>query len=335
MIILGIETSCDETAVSVVKIERGKFKVLSNVVSSQVKIHAKYGGVVPEVAARKHIENMMPVLISALKEAKIKKEDIDVVAVTNGPGLSVSLLVGVETARTLAFALKKKLVAINHIEAHILSNCLSNSKIKFPALCLVVSGGHTQLVLIKDFGKYQIIGETLDDAVGECFDKVAKILGLGYPGGPEISKIAKKGNPSAYNLPRPMLKYNNFDFSFSGLKTAVLYLTQKLKLTPSTVADVAASFQAAAIDVLVQKTIRAAQSNKVKTIMLAGGVSANKKLREEMGFVARKNNINLILPDLEYTTDNAAMIAVAGYFSAVAGKFINWEDIDVEPNLRL
>lgn len=340
MIILGIETSCDETSASVVKADRGKFKILSNIVSSQIKIHAKYGGVVPEVAARKHIENMMPVLISSLKQAKIKKEDIDIVAVTNGPGLAISLLVGVETARTLSFALKKKLVAVNHIEAHILSNMISNSKIKFPALCLVVSGGHTQLVLIKEIGKYQIIGETLDDAVGECFDKVAKILGLGYPGGPIISKVAKSGNPNAYNLPRPMMKHDNFDFSFSGLKTAVLYLVNKLtrtrqRLVPTDIQDIAASFQQAAVDVLLDKTTRAAKEYKVKTIMLAGGVSANQKLREQMKSAAEEQGNALFLPDLKYCTDNAAMIAVAGYYGAKAKRFTSWDKIDVEPNLRL
>ncbi|MEA3272801.1 MAG: tRNA (adenosine(37)-N6)-threonylcarbamoyltransferase complex transferase subunit TsaD, partial [Patescibacteria group bacterium] len=217
---------------------------------------------------------------------------------------------------------------------------ISNPAIKFPALCLVVSGGHTQLVLVKDFGKYKIIGETLDDAVGECFDKVAKILGLGYPGGPIISKIAKKGNPSAYNLPRPMMKHDNFNFSFSGLKTAVLYLVKKLalsevervKLKSSVIADVAASFQQAAVDVLVDKTIRATKEHKVKTIMLAGGVSANQKLREQLKL---SSPVECILPDMEYTTDNAAMIAVAGYYGAKAKKFVKWDKIDINPNLRI
>ncbi|NQU83569.1 MAG: tRNA (adenosine(37)-N6)-threonylcarbamoyltransferase complex transferase subunit TsaD, partial [Parcubacteria group bacterium] len=301
------------------------------------------GGVVPEVAARKHVENIMPVLLESLSDAKIKKEDIDVVAVTNGPGLATSLLVGVETARILSFGLNKKLVAVNHIEAHILSNMLSNPKIKFPALCLVVSGGHTQLVLIKDFGKYKIIGETVDDAVGECFDKVAKILGLGYPGGPIISKIAEKGNPEKFDLPRPMLRSGDFNFSFSGLKTAVLYLAKKLAgqdvrkkekvlLKPSTIKDIAASFQQAAVDVLVEKTTRAAEKYKVKTVMLAGGVSANKKLREQL---KSSSPVNCVLPDIKYSTDNAAMIAVAGYFHAEKKDFISWDKIDINPNLRI
>lgn len=363
MLILGIETSCDETSASIIEAKAGKLKVLSNVVSSQIKIHRKFGGVVPEVAARMHVENIMPVLKQAFSDAKIKKSaqggspagwgKIDTIAVTNGPGLAISLLVGVEAARALAFSLNKKLVAINHIEAHILANWLENKKIKFPVLCLVVSGGHTQLVLVKEVGKYQIVGETIDDAVGEAFDKVAKILGLSYPGGPIISKLAKKGDENKYDFPRPMLKSDNFNFSFSGLKTAVLYKVKDLKgepigknvgnenfrslqkkLSSKQVADISASFQKAAIDVLVQKTLLAANKYGAKTIMLAGGVSANQKLREEIKKL-EENNFDVVLPNIKYSTDNAAMIATAGYFRAKKKDFISWEKIDVKPNLRL
>jgi N6-L-threonylcarbamoyladenine synthase len=338
MLILGIETSCDETSVALLRADKGRFSVLSNIVSSQVKIHAKYGGVVPEVAARKHAENMMPVLKEALTTTKVKKEDVDVIAVTHGPGLAISLLVGVETARTLAFALKKKLVGVNHIEAHILANTLLNKKIKFPAICLVVSGGHTQLVLIKDFGKYKIIGETVDDAVGECFDKVAKIMGLGYPGGPIISKLAEKGNASAYNLPRPMEKSGDFNFSFSGLKTAVLYMVRDMeKVDDKVKRDMSASFEEAATDVLVQKTIVATKKFGAKTVMIAGGVSANKKLRKKMEERLKESlpKTDYLIPEFSYCTDNAAMIAAAGYFKAKAKKFTGWDKLDIEPNLRL
>lgn len=347
MLILGIETSCDETSVAVLRADKGRFSVLSNIVSSQVKIHAKYGGVVPEVAARKHAENMMPVLKESLKTAKIKKENIDVIAVTNGPGLAISLLVGVETARALAYALRKKLVGVNHIEAHILANALLNKKIKFPAICLVVSGGHTQLVLIKNYGKYssrggpssgwKIIGETVDDAVGECFDKVAKILGLGYPGGPIISKLSEKGNANAYNLPRPMEKSGDFNFSFSGLKTAVLYMAREMKIDDKVKRDMSASFEEAATDVLISKTISAAKKFKVKTIMIAGGVSANKKLRGKMRETIKESlsKTEYLIPEFSYCADNAAMIATAGYFKAKSKKFAKWDKLDINPNLRL
>src|SRR3989344_3637822 len=317
MKILGIETSCDETAVAVIEIKNKKVRVLSNTISSQVKLHAKYGGVVPNLAAREHVKNIGHVFRLAMKEANLpraalgKLADIDLIAVTRGPGLGPALLVGITFAKTLAWKYKKPLVGVNHLEGHIFSNFLKevgeNSKSNpptgernpelFPILNLVVSGGHTELVLmsakggsasgVKNYRKYKIIGETLDDAIGEAFDKVARLLGLGYPGGPIISKLAEKGNPNRYPLPSPMIHSKDFNFSYSGLKTAVLYLIRDLKNSPSNSSgqisaqqkfDIAASFQKAAIDVLIKKTVKAAEEYKVKSIFLSGGVSANKLL---------------------------------------------------------
>jgi len=330
MKILGIETSCDETAMAVLEIEDDKVTVLSNTISSQVKLHAKYGGVVPNLAAREHVKNIGHVFKLALKETKIKnfKKEIDLIGVTRGPGLGPALLVGIAFARTLAWKYQKPLVGVNHLEGHIYSNWLKPirefsifnfqfSKKTFPILNLIVSGGHTELVLMENHGNYKLIGETLDDAVGEAFDKVARLLGLGYPGGPVISKTAEKGNPNRYPLPSPMLHSKNYDFSYSGLKTAVLYLLRDLKLTTygsQLKADIASSFQKAAVEVLVKKTIRAAKEYKVKSIFLSGGVSANKYLRTEFEKQAKENGLNYSQPKLEYTGDNAAMIALAGYF---------------------
>ena len=328
MRILGIETSCDETAMSVVEITtKNDIGVLSNVISSQVKLHAKYGGVVPSLAAREHVKNIRHVFNLTLKKAKIKdfKKEIDLIAVTRGPGLGPALLVGITFARTISWLCKKPLVGVNHLEGHIHSNWLSGEEMTdiFPALNLIVSGGHTELVLMENHGRYKIVGETVDDAVGEAFDKVARLLGLGYPGGPAISKIAEKGNPDRYPLPRPMIKSKNYDFSYSGLKTAVLYLLRDLKIknpNPQTKADIAASFQKAAIDVLVQKTMRAAKELEVKSILLSGGVSANKLLREELHKNVTEAGVKYFQPPMEYTTDNATMIAVAGYFTYLKNK---------------
>jgi N6-L-threonylcarbamoyladenine synthase len=339
MRILGIETSCDETAMSVIEVKSGKLKVksgekikvLSNVISSQVKLHAKYGGVVPSLAAREHVKNIKHVFNLALKEAEIKdlKKEIDLIAVTRGPGLGPALLIGITFAKTITWLHKKTLVGVNHLEGHIYSNWLkpiaeiSNSeflisKQVFPALNLIVSGGHTELVLTSSHGRYRIVGETVDDAVGEAFDKVARLLNLGYPGGPAISKIAEKGNPNKYPLPRPMAKSKDYNFSYSGLKTAVLYLLRDLKIInpdEQTKADIAASFQKAATDVLIQKTMRAAKEFRVKSILLSGGVSANKLLRSELQKNTTEAGIKYFQPPMEYTGDNAAMIAVAGYFT--------------------
>jgi N6-L-threonylcarbamoyladenine synthase len=369
MLILGIETSCDETAASLVEIYSaksrkaetsgksfGRVKVLSNVVSSQVKLHAKYGGVVPSLAAREHVKNLRAVLELALKNGGHKLKDVNLIAVTAGPGLISSLLIGTAFAKTLAWKLNKPIIGVNHIEGHIASNWLppisENSKFKiqnskksktlnpklvsdfgfrasdlFPAICLVASGGHTQLILMKGFGKYKIVGETLDDAAGEAFDKIARILGLGYPGGPAIAKAAQF---SIFNfqfpikLPRPMINSRNLDFSFSGLKTAVLYLDRDLKkklgkdkLPQELICQIAAEAQQAIVDVLVSKTIKAAEEYKAKSIMLSGGVSANKLLRSELQKNAQQKGIKYFQPFAEYTTDNAAMIALAGYIKSL------------------
>ncbi|MBU1177151.1 MAG: tRNA (adenosine(37)-N6)-threonylcarbamoyltransferase complex transferase subunit TsaD [Patescibacteria group bacterium] len=322
MIILGIETSCDDTSISLVKKNAKGFKILSNVVSSQIKIHATYGGVVPNLAAREHLKNIEPCLKQAMKEAKNPK--IDLIAVTHGPGLIPSLLVGVNFAKALAYNCKKPIIGINHIEGHIYANWLDNSKIEFPVLALVVSGGHTQLVLMEKHNKYKLLGETRDDAVGEAFDKVAKLLGLGYPGGPIISQRAEKGNPKKFNLPRPMMNRQNFDFSFSGLKTAVLYEVRKtwgqspvkLGLSPDYINDMAASFQQAAIDVLINKTIKAAKKYKVKNVILSGGVAANQELRNQLQKAVKKelSHVSFKMPEIKLCTDNAAMIAAVAFY---------------------
>lgn len=327
MKILGIETSCDETAMSVIEVSgKDDIKVLSNIISSQVKLHAKYGGVVPSLAAREHVKNIRHVFNLTLKEAGIKdfSKDIDLIAVTRGPGLGPALLVGLTFSKTIAWLYRKPLIGVSHLEGHIYSNWLNEDfKIKavtFPILHLVVSGGHTELVLMKDYGKFKLIGETMDDAVGEAFDKVARLLGLGYPGGPLVSKIAEKGDPKRFPLPRPMLHSKNFNFSYSGLKTAVLYLLRDLKeqstqINNKTKADIAASFQEAAVDVLIQKTFRAAKEYRVDSVMLSGGVSANTLLRSLFRKTAEENDLRYSRSPLTYTTDNAAMIAVTGYFA--------------------
>ena len=409
MIILAIETSCDETAVAIVEFKKNKAKVLSNIVSSQVKAHSKYGGVVPALAARMHLKNMTPVLKRAFKQAEkhtpsasqltslkrgihrtasqptffkggihFDKNKIDYVVVTKGPGLIPALMIGVGAAKALAYSLDKPLIGINHLEGHIYSNWLKPIRIsnikyqisntldsknnfnlwkpKFPVLCLIVSGGHTQLVLMKKDLRYKIIGETVDDAAGEAFDKVAKLLGLGYPGGPLIEKIAKKGDRNKFKFTRPMMNSKDYNFSFSGLKTAVLYEV-RLKHTPSVSqpvfsekkicsgnnniqynSDIAASFQEAVIDVLISKTIKAAKQYKVKNILLGGGVSANKELQKQLG-----EKINKEIPNTEYrilntklTTDNALMIAIAAYYNIINNKNIkSWRNVKADANLKI
>lgn len=342
MIILGIETSCDETAISLLAFEKnGRVKILASAVSSQIKIHKKYGGVVPEVAARQHLVSILPTVDFALAKTHLKPQQIDVVAVSSGPGLITSLMVGVETAKVLAYAWQKPVVGSNHIEGHIYANLLINNRlapIEFPALCLVVSGGHTELIHMKDHGQYKLVGRTRDDAAGEAFDKVAKLLKVGYPGGPMIEKLAKKGNPKAFDLPRPMIFHQNFDFSFAGLKTSVLYLVKNLPyaISHKLLADLCASFQQAVVDVLTEKTVRAAKELKVKTVMLAGGVAANKKLRKTLeAKIKELDKITFLKPNIAFCTDNAVMIALAGYFHALKKDFTPWQKLKADPNWEL
>ncbi|HBU27973.1 TPA: tRNA (adenosine(37)-N6)-threonylcarbamoyltransferase complex transferase subunit TsaD [Candidatus Uhrbacteria bacterium] len=320
MKILAIETSCDETAVALVEGDGSSFTVLENLVSSQISTHQQYGGVVPEVAARMHVP-VLPPMIAAL--TGWKKGDIDAVAVTTGPGLSTALRVGVETAKALAVSWGIPLVPVDHIEGHIYANFLDRTvrADAFPILCLIVSGGHTELVLMKDHGEYTFLGQTRDDAAGEAFDKTAAQLGLSYPGGPSVSLAASKGNAEAYILPRPMLWTEDYDFSFSGLKTAVRNLIAGFD-SPSDqmIADVCASFQAAVVEVLVKKTHNAAMECMPKTVMLCGGVSANRALRGALQAVFAKTDIAVLVPELTYTTDNAAMIGAAGLRGLVDGK---------------
>lgn len=373
--LLAIESSCDETAIAIIKSSVAGLEILSNEISSQVKLHAKWGGVVPNLAAREHVKNITPLLEISLEKAGLTVNDIEAIAVTQGPGLIPALMVGVNFAKTLAYLWEKPLIGIHHIEGHIYANFISektSTQIQFPALALVVSGGHTQLVLMKDHFKYEIIGQTLDDAVGEAFDKVARILNIGYPGGPIVSALAdkfKNSNNSCHIksedlkkknsrdeirntkfkviLPRPMIKKPGFNFSFSGLKTAVLYETKKnpkLLKDKDYISEVCHEFQQAAIDVLISKTIKAASKYQPKTILLAGGVSANKELRKQLGEAVLK-----LIPDTKYkvpdtilTGDNAAMIGAAAVLrwknlnekqkeKALSG----WKDLQPDANLKL
>lgn len=366
MKILAIDTSCDETCISVVEKKSGNFKIESNVVSSQIKIHKKYGGVVPFLARREHQRNLVPVLKESLKKAKLLKKEIkqknndlkrfkknfikeenlfedicgflndykkpliDAIAVTKGPGLEPCLWTGINFAKAISIFWEKPLITVNHLEGHIVANLLllinpksesrnKKEKIIFPAIALVASGGHTELILIKKIGQYKLIGETLDDAAGECLDKIAKIINLSYPGGPEIEKLSKIGNKEAYNLPRPMSWSKDYNFSFSGLKTAVLYLTKKIKnkelKNKETKANIAASAQQAVFDVLISKTIKAAIEKNAKTILVGGGVMANetfkKQFKRELN--AKRLKLNFLVPPKKFCTDNAAMIGVAAF----------------------
>jgi N6-L-threonylcarbamoyladenine synthase len=316
MIILGIETSCDETGVAV--IEDGK-TVFSNVVATSLSLHAKTGGIIPEVAAREQVTSMLPVLEQALAEAKIVKEHIDAIAVTNGPGLIGSLLVGVETAKTLSLVWGKPLIPVNHLYGHIYANWLQQEKeITFPAISLVVSGGHTDLVLLKNHGELQVIGSTRDDAAGEAFDKIGRLLGLPYPAGPTISKLAHSGDSKVFPLPRPMIGSKDYEFSFSGLKTAVLDLLKKnpdLLANPQDRANLCASVQEAIVTVLVRKSITAAKEYNAKSFLLGGGVAANELLRNELQKACQENAIEFFVPEKQFCTDNAAMIAAAAFFN--------------------
>lgn len=331
--ILGIETSCDETSAAVVI---DGVDVASNIIASQVDLHAKFGGVVPEVASRKHLELIDCVVLEALENAKIDFKDINAVAVTLGPGLVGALLVGVMAAKALSYALKVPLVAVNHLEAHIYANFLEKPDVEFPTLCLVVSGGHTDLVLIKHHGSYELLGSTLDDAAGEAFDKIARAIGLGYPGGPLIDKLAQGGNADAIDFPRVYLEDGNLDFSFSGLKTAVLnYLNSaKQKNMKINTANLAAAFQQAVVDVLVDKTILAAEKYGVKVIMLAGGVASNRCLRNQLKKAADKCGFKVIYPQPILCTDNAAMVACCGYYKYLRGEFADFK-LNAVPGLAL
>jgi N6-L-threonylcarbamoyladenine synthase len=315
MRLLAIETSCDDTSAAVVMNGR---KILSNVVSSQISVHQKYGGVVPELASRRHIESIVPIVTEALESAKVTLRDIDGIAVTQGPGLVGSLLVGLSFAKSLSFVTGLPFVGINHIEAHLSAVFLEEKPPRFPFIGLVVSGGHTSLFRVDGFGKFKRLGQTRDDAAGEAFDKVAKLLGLGYPGGPIIDELSKAGNPKAIRFPRASLGKDSFDFSFSGLKTAVVNYT-KARPEPATgypkdlVRDIVSSFQEAVVDVLVKKTLQAAQYEKLKGIVLAGGVAANWRLRQRMEEEASQQKVKVYIPSPPLCTDNAAMVAVVGY----------------------
>jgi N6-L-threonylcarbamoyladenine synthase len=359
MIVLAIDTSCDETCIAVLKFKKNKIEVKSNAVSSQIKIHKKYGGVVPGLARREHQKNLIRILEKSLKEAKLlnkkksakveekklkrikeilKREKslgyevekffnkykipkIDLIGVTKGPGLEPCLWTGISFAKVLSFFWQKSIIPINHLEGHVLANLLKNKKIKFPAVALIASGGHTELLLVKNIKKYKLLGETRDDAAGECLDKIAKIINLPYPGGPEIEKLAKKSKKDAYNLPRPMIWSKDYDFSFSGLKTAVLYLTIKLgekKVKErKTKEGIATSSQQAIIETLVSKTIKAAKEKKAKTIILGGGVIANKELQKQFNSQIKNKNLklDLLLPPKNLCTDNAAMVAITAYIN--------------------
>ncbi len=332
-VILGIESSCDETAAAVVRNGR---EVLSNVISSQVPLHKVYGGVVPEIASRKHIENIDGVILQALADAKMGWEDIDAIAVTYGPGLVGALLVGVAEAKALAYALHKPLLGVHHMKGHIAANYITNADWKPPFLCLVVSGGHTHLVMVEDYQHYQILGKTRDDAAGEAFDKVSRAIGLGYPGGPQIQKAAEKGNPQAIHFPRPCLEEDGYSFSFSGLKSAGLnYLNQQeMKKEAVNPADVAASFQAAVVEVLVKKTMQAAKDLGVSRVAVAGGVSANRPLREALEEACMQNHFDFCRPEFVFCTDNAAMIACAAYYEYEQGESADLS-LNANPNLTL
>ena len=331
--ILAIESSCDETAAAVVKNGR---EVLSNVISSQIALHTLYGGVVPEIASRKHIEKINQVIEQALQEANTTFEEIDAIAVTYGPGLVGALLVGVSAAKALAFGLQKPLIGVHHIEGHISANFIENKDLKPPFICLVVSGGHSHLVKVKDYGEYEILGRTRDDAAGEAFDKVARAIGLGYPGGPKIDKVSREGNPDAIHFPRAKVGESEYDFSFSGLKSAVLnYLNScQMKGEEINQADVAASFQKAVVDVLVDHSISAVQKYDFDKFAIAGGVASNSHLREAMEKACKENKIEFYHPSPIYCTDNAAMIGVAAYYEYIKGVRHGY-DLNAVPNLKL
>ena len=310
MLILGIETSCDETGIALYDSNKG---LLGHTLHSQIDLHAEYGGVVPELASRDHIRYIIPLINQLLNKTSIAKEAINAIAYTAGPGLSGALLVGSTVGESLSFALGIPSIPVHHLEGHLLAPMLEDTKPVFPFLALLVSGGHTQIIHVKQIGQYDIVGDTLDDAAGEAFDKTAQLLGLGYPGGAKLSKLAESGKPK-YDLPKPMLHSKDFDFSFSGLKTAVLTLVKKQpELTDIIKANIAASFQESITEVLIYKTLKAMNSLNLNQIVVSGGVGANKQLREKLTKSSQENNFKLFFPSLEFCTDNGAMIALAGY----------------------
>jgi N6-L-threonylcarbamoyladenine synthase len=330
MIVLGIETSCDETSVAILS----DGKILSNVVSSQIDIHKKFGGVVPEIAARHHLSNLPIVFKNAIDMANISIDQIDLISVTYGPGLIGALLVGISFAKGLSLRLGKPLIGVNHIVGHVFANYITYPHLKPPYIVLMVSGGHTEILLVKQDDEIEVLGKTVDDAAGEAFDKVARILGLGYPGGPEIDKLSKNGDENKFNFPRPMMDSKSYNFSFSGLKTAVLYTVQKFDKDNVPKEDIAASFQKAVVDILLKKTFKAAKDLNVNTIVLAGGVAANSYLRKKAQELSEKQNIKVLIPPLEFCTDNAAMIAMAGYKLYKKG-ISSDSTLEAVPNLKI
>lgn len=331
--VLAIETSCDETAAAVVRNGR---EVLSNIISSQIELHKVYGGVVPEIASRKHIEKINQVIDEALTTAGMSMDEIDAIGVTYGPGLVGALLVGVAEAKAISFATKKPLIGVHHIEGHVSANYIENKELEPPFLCLIVSGGHSHLVLVNDYGQYQIIGRTRDDAAGEAFDKVARAIGLGYPGGPKIDKLSLEGKKEAITFPRANIEDAPYDFSFSGLKSAVLNYINSCEMKGIEInrADIAASFQEAVIDVLVTKTIKAAKDYNMKRVAIAGGVAANNHLREAMIKACKKNDLAFYYPSPIFCTDNAAMIGTAAYYEFLKGTRSGY-DLNAVPNLKI
>ena len=325
IITLGIESSCDETSVAVIKNGR---EILSNIIDTQIPIHEKYGGVVPEIASRNHIEAISRVTKKAIKEAKISLLEIDAITPTYGPGLVGALLVGLSYAKGLSYAIKKPLVGVNHIQGHIAANYLTYQELKPPFICVMTSGGNTQIVKVEDYTKFEVLGKTRDDAIGEAFDKVARVVGLGYPGGPKVDKLAKEGIP---NIELPKTHFDNLDFSFSGIKTAVINLHHK---NPDiNKANLCASFQKTVTEILIENTKKAIKNTGIKVIALAGGVSANSYIRKEFTKL-EKEDIKIYMPDLKLCTDNAAMIGSAGYYNYIAGKRDNL-DLNAVPNLKL
>lgn len=333
VLILAIESSCDETAAAVVKNGR---EVLSNVISTQIALHTLYGGVVPEIASRKHIEKINQVIEAALSEADVTLDEITAVGVTYGPGLVGALLVGVAEAKAICYAKKKPLVGVHHIEGHVSANFIENKDLEPPFICLIVSGGHTHLVVVKDYGEYEIIGRTRDDAAGEAYDKVARAIGLGYPGGPKIDKVAKEGNPHAIEFPRAVIDGAPYDFSFSGVKSAVLnHLNScRMKGIPVNTADIAASFQAAVVDVLVSHAVKAVKAYGMDKLAIAGGVASNSELRSKMTEACKDAGIHFYYPSPVFCTDNAAMIGAAAYYEYQKGTRHGW-DLNAVPNLKL
>jgi N6-L-threonylcarbamoyladenine synthase len=353
MYILGIETSCDETSAAIIKGSGNKVSLLSSVISSSLALHAKTGGIIPENAAREQIKYILPVINKSLDQAKIDLSKVDAIALTYGPGLIGSLLVGVETAKTISYVLHKPIVPVNHMVGHIYANfichpgeattsigshlnrdsiaSLQNDKVIFPAIALVVSGGHTDLLLMKKHGEFKLLGGTRDDAAGEAFDKIARLLGLPYPGGPEIEKVAQNGNIKRFRFPRPMIGSPNFDFSFSGLKTAILRETQKFNnLDSQTISDLAWATQDAIVDILVKKTLKAAIKHNAKSILISGGVAANQSLRDKFSVLSSQFSVKFFAPAKNLCTDNAAMIASAAYYSY---KPVSWNEVDADPEL--